>query len=261
LTHSNRADQHIRADYGLDAPPVIRRLLITGVGALAFGLAVNFASHALAPNVGQWLGVVGQGILIVGIVNFVFQYLAAGLLVWSSKVGKLNARDHLLDSIPWKGGETVLDVGCGRGLLLNGAAKRLTTGRAIGVDIWQPEDQSGNSREVTLANARAENVRDRVEVRDGDARRLPFKDGSFDVIVSNLALHNIYQRPERDKALKEIVRVLKPGGRLAIMDFRHTDQYAEAFRAAGLSDVMVSRLNFRIFPPVRTVTAVKLGEG
>jgi SAM-dependent methyltransferase len=250
-------DQRTRADYGLDAPPVIRRLLMTGVGALAFGLAVNFALGALASANTQWLVIVGQGILIVGIVNFVFQYLAAGLLVWSSKVGKLRARDHLLDGIPWKGNETVLDVGCGCGLLLNGAAKRLTTGRAIGVDIWQQEDQSGNSRDVTLANATAENVRDRVEVRDGDARQLPFKDNSFDVIVSNLVLHNIYQRVERDKALGEIVRVLKPGGRLAIMDFRHTDQYAEVFRAAGLHDVEVSRLNWRIFPPVRTVTAMK----
>jgi cyclopropane fatty-acyl-phospholipid synthase-like methyltransferase len=43
-----------------------------------------------------------------------------------------------------RGDETVLDVGYGRGLHLIGAAKRLTTGKAPGVDIWQAEDLSGN---------------------------------------------------------------------------------------------------------------------
>jgi cyclopropane fatty-acyl-phospholipid synthase-like methyltransferase len=65
-------------------------------------------------------------------------------MIWDSKVGKLWARDRLLDGLELRGDETVLDVGCGRGLLLIGAAKRLTTGKAPGVDIWQAEDLSGN---------------------------------------------------------------------------------------------------------------------
>jgi cyclopropane fatty-acyl-phospholipid synthase-like methyltransferase len=73
----------------------------------------------------------------------------------------------------------VLDVGCGRGLLLIGAAKRLTTGKAVGVDIWQTEDLSGNRPEATLENARLERVAERVGVKDGDARRLPFADGTL----------------------------------------------------------------------------------
>ncbi len=248
-----------RADYGIDAPTVVRRLLITGVGALAFGLIVYFGTQTLSAS--SVVQVIGQGVLVVGIVNFIFQELTAAAMIWSSRVGKLRARERLLGRIPWKGTETVLDLGCGRGLLLNGAARRLTTGRAIGVDIWQQEDQSGNGRDATLANAAAEDVRDRVEVRDADMRQLPFKDHTIDVIVSNLAIHNIYQRAERAKALAEIVRVLRPGGHVAIMDMQHVDQYAEAFRAAGLADVQVSGFDWRIFPPVKTVTATRPREG
>jgi arsenite methyltransferase len=163
--------------------------------------------------------------------------LNAAVMLWYSKVAKLRRREQFLDQIPWRGDETVLDVGCGRGLLLNAAARRLKTGKAIGVDLWQKEDLSGNRPEATLENARLEGVADRVEVKDGDARRLPFPDASFDVVISSLALHNIYQREERDQALREIARVLKPGGHVAIVDIQHTDEYERILRESGVADV------------------------
>ena len=65
----------------------------------------------------------------------------------------------------------MLDVGCGHGLMLIGAAKRLSSGRAIGIDIWQDVDQANNSAAATRRNAELEGVS--VAVRDGDARRIP----------------------------------------------------------------------------------------
>ena len=134
-------------------------------------------------------------------------------MLWSSKIGKVREREKLLDRIPWTGAERVLDVGCGRGLLLVGAARRLTTGRAVGIDIWQAEDLSGNRPEATLENARLEGVADRVEVQTADMRKIPFPDGSFDVVVSSQAIHNIYDSAGRAQAIGEIARVLAPGGR------------------------------------------------
>src|SRR3546814_17765391 len=87
--------------------------------------------------------------------------------------------------------------------------------------IWRSEDQARNSPEATLRNMRLEGVSERVEVRTADARDLPFDAGSFDVVISSWALHNIAGRDERQRALIEIVLVLKPGCRLLLIYIRH----------------------------------------
>jgi ubiquinone/menaquinone biosynthesis C-methylase UbiE len=155
-------------------------------------------------------------------------------MVYDSKIGKVREREDYLDRIVWRGDERVLDVGCGLGLFLIGAAKRLKTGRAVGIDLWQAEDLSGNTEAGTLNNATIEGVADKVEVHTGDARKLPFDDASFNVVLSSMALHNIYNADERQTAVREIARVLKSGGRVLILDVRHTNQYAATLRDAGL---------------------------
>jgi arsenite methyltransferase len=211
-----------RPNYGIDAPVAVRNLILGGVGALVLAVASYFFDWGLT----RMATSIAIGWLAV-----------AGWMVWDSKVGKLWSRDRLLDGLALRGDETVLDVGCGRGLLLIGAAKRLTTGKAVGVDIWQTEDLSGNRPEATLENAQIEGVAERVEVKDGDARRLPFADATFDVIVTKDALHNIYHAAERDTAVREIVRVLRPGGRVFLGDVRHTGQYMQVLRECRLEDV------------------------
>ena len=106
----------------------------------------------------------------------------AAVWLYGSKIGKLRLRAKLMATLPWKGSETVLDVGCGSGLLLNAAAKRLQTGKAVGVDIWRKEDLANNRAETTLRNARIEGVTERVRVEEGDVRNLPFGDATFDAI-------------------------------------------------------------------------------
>src|SRR5207237_1118605 len=171
------------ADYGLDAPYVLRNLLVAGTVALLVWLSIA---------VGLWSGRIGPfrfgpaGFLIMAI----FFFASSAGMLWSSKIGKVREREKLLSKISWRGDEQVLDVGCGRGLLLIGAAKRLTTGTATGVDIWQTEDLSGNKPEATLENARRENVAERVKIETADMRKIPFADGTFDVIVSRAAIHN-----------------------------------------------------------------------
>ena len=85
-------------------------------------------------------------------------------------MGKLRLRDRVLDGLALRGDEQVLDVGCGHGLMLLGAAKRLKKGKAIGVDIWQKEDQAGNDPEATRENARREG---RGRPHRGSGRRRP----------------------------------------------------------------------------------------
>ena len=99
-------------------------------------------------------------------------------------------------------GERVLDVGCGTGVLAREAAARAgPAGRVIGLDL----------NEGMLAVARR--LRPEIDWRQGDALDLPFADHAFDVVVSQFALMFF---PDRPRALREMWRVLAPGGRLAV---------------------------------------------
>ena len=126
--------------------------------------------------------------------------------------------------------------------MLVGAAKRLTTGSATGIDIWQAEDLSGNRPEATLENARREGVADRIEIQTADMREIPFPDATFDAVVSCSAIHNLYAAPDRAKAIREIARVLKPGGQAVIDDIRHGREYAAQLRRRRLREGRERRL-------------------
>jgi arsenite methyltransferase len=238
-----------KTDYGIDAPGVIRSLILIGVGlpllswfvpALHLGPVIILIRPAAIPTAVVCLG-------------------QAALMIFYSKSGKFRHRDRMLKMIDWKGSETVLDVGTGRGLMMIGAAKKLTSGKAVGIDIWSTKDLSGNSMEGTVRNAEIEGVRDRVDVQSGDATSMNFADGSFDVVLSNLCIHNIPTKEGRDQACRKIVRVLKPGGRAVISDFIHTADYVKAFKSAGV-DTKRSGMDFLFtFPPLRIVEVRKRG--
>src|SRR5262249_60425797 len=102
---------------------------------------------------------------------------------------------------------------------------------------------------------------ERVEVHEGDMRKLPFADARFDEVAASLSIHNIYSVEGRREAILEIVRVLKPGGQVALRDMRHVREYAAGLLGAGMHDVKESGLNFWICPAVGTVTARKLNVG
>lgn len=229
-------------DYGIDAPGVRRGMFGAGAGG-----AVVAALAAVART-----RTTGGGATAASVVGGLAALAAAyGLgmgayMTWTSRVGKRRTRERLLDAAgalrpggAWRGDERVLDVGCGRGLMMVGAARRLPAGAAVGVDVWRAEDQADNGPEGALENARLEGVRDRVMVETGDARALPFDDASFDAVLSHWVVHNIDSAADRARALDEMLRVLRPAGVLVLADIANLGEYRAHLAARGVADVHV----------------------
>jgi arsenite methyltransferase len=241
-----------KPDYGVDAPQVLRNLFLFGVLCLLVGILgprlvrAGNISLLLQPMF-FWTG------LVLVLEGFLFLLYV--------KFGKFRHRDLMLSLHRWRGDEQVLDVGCGRGLLMAKAAKLLAElrghGTAIGVDIWSKEDMAGNSEAATRHNLELEGISDRCTLVEMAAQVMSFPDETFDVIVSNLCLHNIYDRKLRRQAIQEIARVLKPGGVAILSDYKLTGEYASQFRIAGLLVEKRWGNPFYTFPPLRIVIARK----
>lgn len=105
----------------------------------------------------------------------------------------------------------VLDVGTGPGTLVRELARSLPGLQVYGIDL--SEDMIGLAR----AHARREQLEERVHFASGDVADLPYPDQSFDVVVSTISMHHW---DELEQPLRELYRVLRPGGRLWIYDFR-----------------------------------------
>jgi SAM-dependent methyltransferase len=232
----------MKLDYGIDAPDVIRNFVLLASALLGLSLVL---SPVLATTA-RWTALVF--------------FAEGGAMLAYAMLGKFRHRDRMLKLTSWRGDEQVLDIGTGRGLLMIGAAKRLTTGKAVGIDIWNAADLTGNGPQKTLDNARIEGVAGKIELKTEDARKTSFPDSSFDLVVSNLALHNIYDTEGRAQACREIARMLRPGGRALISDFRHTSDYAGIFRAAGLAAEIRGPYLLDTFPPLRIVIAEKIKQ-
>ncbi len=150
-----------------------------------------------------------------------------------------------------KAGEAVLDVGCGTGDLTLRAARRVgAEGRAAGIDA-SPDM-------VKIARRKAARKGRDVDFRVAPIEDLPFADGEFDAALSSLMIHHL---PDdlKLRGLVEVRRVLKPGGRLVVVDLKPSsgivgflshlmghrlpDDYAEQLRSiiseAGFEDVEV----------------------
>jgi ubiquinone/menaquinone biosynthesis C-methylase UbiE len=234
------ADQHrlasvsdIDIDYGIDAPGV-RRGMFTAAGA---GAILTIAGATLIHHSTGTTAVAAQIAYGLGLLATLYGTGMGAYMTFSSRIAKRRTRERLLDLAqtvsPWSGNERVLDVGCGRGLMMIGAARRLSTGTAVGMDLWRSEDQDGNSRDATEENARRAGVAARVRVETGDARALSFEDDTFDVVLSHWVVHNLPDAGDRARALDEMLRVLKHGGVLVIADIANMQEYRTHLIARG----------------------------
>lgn len=234
-----------KGDYGVDAPKVVKNLFLCSFCLL---LLSTFSFQIQIPLYFWIVFLYASSSSIV--------FLVTGCwMLYCTKVVKPKMVTKLIQNLNLRGHEKVLDLGCGRGLMLCEVAQHLPRGEAHGIDVWST-DQSGNKPEATLENARLEGIQERVTVHTGDVQTLPFPDAAFDAIVSSLCIHNIKNKNSREKVLSELLRILKSGGKFAIADIHHAKEYAAFLKAAG-AIVICSKPNYSYLPPIITIEGSK----
>lgn len=239
--------------YGIDCPGRFWDLLLfCGLGLIAGSLVPAVLQH-------YGLGHYGPGLIVIGFAVAGLSGLLAFLRLIVTIAGKPAEARMALASIPWRGDEKVLDIGCGRGILLVGAAQKAPQGQVVGVDIWRRDDMTGNHPDLAQHNLTQAGVAERVVVQQADARDLPFPRETFDVVFANLVLFCIKKPADREKALKEAFRVLKPGGRLVVVDPFETARVEKQLQREGALEIQRSNLMFLVFPSARRITARKAG--
>lgn len=228
------------------------RLILASNKTIMISLLVLLGGVILAHTLPGVLSTVAIAVLVIAGGHLAVVVMGGLLVVLVVRNVRSRIRRTVINSIPWTGREHVLDVGCGTGMLLNGCAQKLTTGKAIGIDLWQQE--VAGSTNTLWENAKAEGVAGKVEYQMMDARHLTFENATFEVVVSSLALHHIgSQRADQEQAVTQMIRVLKPGGYLSIVDVGSMMNTAEdVMESAGLE--MVYRHKTRFY---RVATARK----
>ena len=144
-----------------------------------------------------------------GVIRWATRYDWLLTLITLGREGAL--RERFLDLARLASGESVLDVGCGTGTLAIAAKRRVgAAGEVYGIDA--------SVEMIERAGKKAKSAKADVTFKAALAESLPFPEARFDVVLSTVMLHHL-RRAVREQSVREMRRVLKPGGRLLIVDF------------------------------------------
>ena len=223
---------------------VSTRFVVVPAIAAAVLVVLAVGLHVVGPHgvVLHWLdGVALAAAVLVALVAAYFAY-ARHLLAVGNGAVQARVQGLVLDHLPWDGQGEALDIGCGNGPLTVALAGRFPQAVVTGVDFWGESWEYSQS--VCETNAACEGVAERVSFVKASAAALPFVDGGFAAVVSNLCFHEVRDARDKREVLREALRVLEPGGAFAFQDlFRSKGAYGEiddllaAVRSWGVGQV------------------------
>jgi SAM-dependent methyltransferase len=217
----------MKTDYG---NWVSKRLIYVPAVMTAICIGLSFLSLYFV------IGVVIFGVLLVYFSNAYYRF--------SPKGGNIQSKilDLVVGRINWSGQGSAIDIGCGNGALAIKVAKKFPGARVSGIDYWGT--QWDYAKEVCERNAEAEGVAGRMDFQKASASALPFKDGQFDLAVSNFVFHEVQDTKDKRDVIKEALRIVKKGGYFVFQDlfkvrayYGTTDQLISTIRSWGVESV------------------------
>ncbi|XP_051147103.1 uncharacterized protein LOC127262457 [Andrographis paniculata] len=249
----------IYAIYGVDDWQTPLFLFVHGVVFSALSLAfliyfepICFFLQGFLPGPGSARFAAGFTGSVTAI-SAVCLFFAAANFFFSAVSLHWEMSQRIVSLVPdWSSVRHALDLGCGRGILLNAVALQLkksgSSGRVVGLNPDRNRKRSVSPTR-TLRTAGLEGVQEYVTCRTGDPRALPFGDGSFDVVVSAAFVHTVGKEfgqktaaaaAERMRVVGEAVRVLKAGGVGVVWDVVHSAEYVQRLAELRMEEIRVS---------------------
>ena len=164
-------------------------------------------------------------IFIAAIFFLLALYFAYARRLFSEKGSGVQNRiwDLVVDHLEWDGKGKLLDIGCGNGALTIKLAKKYPRADLHAIDYW---GKNWNySKAVCEKNAILEGVNSRIMFMLASASTLPFEEGAFDAVVSNLTFHEVRDAKDKRKVVREALRVLRKDGVFVFQDLFLIKQY------------------------------------
>ena len=193
-----------------------KNLLILGLCTLGVGVLIFIP-------LGTLYRIIVAVLFLVILISFLFPLYA--YVMFSQKGGRI--QDKVYNLIIQSLGEDVkgkiLDIGSGNGLLAIKLAQQHRGVTVMGIDYWGKDWEY--SKEVCDKNARIAKVESRVHFQKGDAAALEFATDSFDGAISNLTFHEVQSVADKRAVVREALRVVKPGGTFAFVDYFYAEKY------------------------------------
>jgi ubiquinone/menaquinone biosynthesis C-methylase UbiE len=225
-----------------------RNLLILGFCTLGIG-ALLFIP------LGFPYQVIVMVLFAIALVSFLFPLYA--YMIFSQRGGRFQEKVYnlIIQSLGSEVKGRFLDIGSGNGMLTVQLAQQHPEVQVVGIDYWGKDWEY--SKGVCEKNARAARVESRVRFQKGDAAALEFANETFEGAISNLTFHEVRSVMDKRAVVQEALRVIKPGGTFAFVDYFYDEKYygkiaefESYLRNLGLSQFRYKPLQYALALPM-----------
>jgi len=220
---------------------------------LILGLCTLGAGALIIVPLGSLYHLIMAFLFVVILISFLFPLYS--YVMFSQKGGRFQDKVYnlIIESLGTKVKGKILDIGSGNGVLAVLLAQKQIEAEIVGIDYWGKDWEY--SKSVSEKNAQIGKVEARVHFQKGDAAALEFANDTFDGAISNLTFHEVQSVADKREVVREVLRVVKPGGRFAFVDYFYDAKlYGKASEFEEyLKGLKLSQFEYKLLRDVMTI--------